>query len=151
MPMSHKIALFLLLWTATASAQPGAPMAAGATATALSATRLQALLDQKDFFRLKTALEREGPRLSAEERAYFQAYADNVFARNDWSLKTVRALLDGRGITEKQRYNLWRLQEDNYYKLGLYKQAVACCDSLLQFYRNMMDTADQRDLANDRL
>lgn len=135
--MSHRIFLLFLLWTTGAAAQP--------------AERLQSLLDQKDFFRLRTALEQDGPRLTPGERAYFQAYVDNIFARNEWSLKAVSALLGTRSLTEKQRYGLWLLQEDNYYKLGLYKQAVACCDTLLRFYEAVMEPAQKEELTNDRL
>ena len=87
---------------------------------------LQSLLDQKDYFRLKTALDQEGPGLGMEQRAYFQAFVDNVFARNDWSQKGVHALLEtGTTLTKKQRSDLWHLQEDNYYKMGRYKDALA--------------------------
>lgn len=127
------------------------------TGTAQSAdpglSRLQALLDQKDYFRLRVALEQDGPRLRMEDKAYFQAFVDNVFARNEWSLEAVSALLKkGEGVlTDKQRYGLWLLQEDNYYKMGQYKLAVACCDTLLRFYGTVMDTAQRQDLVNDRL
>lgn len=143
MSRSFAIILFCLLGVAVAAqpASPGGP------------ERLQALLDQKDYFRLRTALEQEGPSLGVEERAYFQAFVDNVFARNAWSLKAVSALLDTRAgtLTDKQRYGLWRLQEDNFYKMGQYRQAVACCDTLLGTYGRLMDTAQREDLANDRV
>lgn len=140
--MGHKIAFLFLLWAGAAAAQPAAQ----------PATRLQALLDQKDFFRLKTALDEEGGKLTTEERAYFQAFVDNVFARNEWSLKAVSALLETRSgaLTEKQRCGLWLLQEDNYYKLGLYKQAVDCCDTLLGSYPAAMDSNRRKNLDNDR-
>ncbi|WP_162852544.1 retropepsin-like aspartic protease [Dinghuibacter silviterrae] len=114
-------------------------------------SRLQSLLDQKDYFRLKTALEEESTHLRVEDKAYFQAFVDNVFARNDWSLKEVRALLETNSLTGRQRYGLWLLQEDNYYKLGQYRMAVACCDTLLRHYEDMMDAVQRVELANDRI
>jgi predicted aspartyl protease len=139
--MSRSFAVTLLcLLCVFASAQP-------------AVSRLQALLDQNDYFRLKTTLEREGARLSVTDRAYFQAFADNAFARNEWSLKAVSALLETKTgtLTEKQRMGLWYLQEDNYYKLGQYKRAVACCDTLLAHYQDLMDTTQRKDLANSRV
>jgi predicted aspartyl protease len=113
--------------------------------------RLQSLLDQKDYFRLKAALGQQGGLLRMEDKAYFQAFVDNVFARNDWSLKAVTALLGGSALSEKQRYGLWLLQEDNFYKLGRYREAVACCDTLLTRFGARMDNAERESLANNKV
>jgi predicted aspartyl protease len=113
--------------------------------------RLQTLLDQKDYFRLKATLDAEGRHLRVEDKAFFQAFVDNVFAHNEWSLNEVKALLASSALSGKQRYGLWLLQEDNYYKLGEYRLAVSCCDTLLRHYSDKMDEAQRLDLANDRL
>jgi predicted aspartyl protease len=115
--------------------------------------RLQAILDQKDFFRLKATLEREGAALTVSNRVYFQAFVDNVFGRNDLSLREVSALLGEakNGITSKQQCVLWLLQADNYYKMGQYRLATGCCDTLLSRYGDTMDAAQREELGNDRV
>jgi len=101
--------------------------------------RLQAYLDQKDYFRLKMVLAEEAPHLPDHTRTYFQAFVDNAFADNVSSMKAVKTLLQtDTGLTEKQQYALWSLQEDNYYKIGEYRLARESCDTILHRYADGM-------------
>jgi len=116
-------------------------------------TRLQTLLDQKDYFRLRTALEEAAHQLSVKDRAYFQAFVDNAFGHTETSLELVRGLLRGNHmfLTKRQQYLLWILLGNSYYKTGAYRLARESCDSLLIRYKDLVDSSGSEDLANNRV
>ena len=116
-------------------------------------TRLQTFLDQKDYFRLRTALEEAAPLLSVDNRAYFQAFVDNAFAHTQSSRELVKELLTGGHtlLTERQQYALWILQGNNYYKNGQYRLARESCDTLLLRYKNLVEASRRDELLNNRM
>jgi len=114
--------------------------------------RCQALLKQKDFFRLRDLIAAGDDNLSPEKKRYYQACTDNAFNRNEASDSAIARLLNGsRDLPDSLKANLLLLKEDNDFKLGRYARAADANKLLLTSYSTQLDSSDLDDLRNRAL
>ncbi len=59
-----------------------------------AAKALHILLDQKDFFRLRSAIETNSPAISPRETLYFAAFVNNAFNQHQQSIQNINLLLE---------------------------------------------------------
>jgi hypothetical protein len=89
--------------------------------------QLQALLDQKEYFKLQPRLKASSSDLKRQKFLYFRAFIDSAFNRNEECVKDVDTLLKdyNTGLTDSTRFVLLnRLQGDSYFKLYQYAKAA---------------------------
>src|SRR5258706_5165064 len=55
---------------------------------------LQSLLDNKEYFKLRSALAKSEEEIGKDKSRWFHAFADNAFNRNAASTDNIRALLN---------------------------------------------------------
>jgi predicted aspartyl protease len=112
----------------------------------------QALLKQKDFFRLRDLIAARDDKLPPEKKRYYQACTDNAFNRNEASDSAIARLLNGsRDLADSLKANLLLLKEDNDFKLGRYAWAADANKLLLTSYWTQLDSSDLDDLRNRAL
>lgn len=114
---------------------------------------LQSFLDQKDFFRLRTALQQGKEGMAPAQHLYYTAFVENAFNRPRESSVSIQKLLGffGASLSDRQKVMLLLIQEDNYYKMGLYQLAEASCDQLMRQYSQLLDSAKLHEEANNKL
>ena len=110
--------------------------------------QLQALLDQKDYFKLAAQLKNEP--LGDRDRLYFAAFLSNAFNRNEACIAQVDSLLSS-DLPDSVKASLCRLQSDSYFKTGNYAKSAQSDRLLLQRYAKGLPKADADDIKNDLL
>jgi hypothetical protein len=114
--------------------------------------KCQALLKQKDFFRLRDLLASGAEDISPENKSYYQAHTDNAFNRNQASDSAITQLFaEYRHLTDSLKASLLLLKEDNDFKLGRYALAAEANKLLLTNYRTQLDSPDLDDVRNRAL
>lgn len=116
-------------------------------------SRLQSLLEQKEFFRLETKLKSTGDSLSPSDRLFFQVQVDNAFNRNDSAIAGIQQLLDDTSnpLPDSARANLLLLLADGYFKTFRYARAARADSLLLARFGKMLDSNRMQDLQNHLL
>ena len=110
--------------------------------------QLQALLDQKDYFKLAAQLKKES--LADRDRLYFAAFLSNAFNHNEACIAEVDSLLSS-DLPDSIKASLCRLQSDSYFKTGNYAKSAQSDQLLLQRYAKGLPKADADDIKNDLL
>ncbi|MBS1602917.1 MAG: aspartyl protease family protein [Bacteroidetes bacterium] len=110
--------------------------------------RLQALLDDKEYFKLENQYNAARDDLSLKDRLYFAAFVDNAFNRNEACVAEVDSSLR-EVLPDTVRSRLLLIQEDSYFKLGEYARA-AHNDSMI-IAAKALDSSMLSDVANDLL
>jgi hypothetical protein len=115
--------------------------------------RLQALLDQKEYFALQKELGLRAGNISNEKNLYLTAFIDNAFNRNAASTASIRTLFKqyGSRLSDTLRARLLILEEDNYFKTFQYARAAAVDSELVRDYRRAVDSARYADIKNSHL
>jgi predicted aspartyl protease len=115
--------------------------------------QLQALLDQKDFFKLQARVKLYGPGLNDKNRLYYNAFLNNAFNRNDACIGEVDSLLKiyEEDFPDSLKSTLSRLQSDSYFKTYQYAKAAQTDSILLQRYSKVLRKEVIDDIKNDLL
>jgi predicted aspartyl protease len=108
---------------------------------------LHILLDQKDFFRLRTSLNKNNTSISTRETLYFTAFVSNAFNKHQQSIQTIDLLLSqyAQTLNDSLKTKLLLLQEDNYAKTFQYNRASATNQLLLNQYAALLDSTQLAD------
>lgn len=110
---------------------------------------LTALLEHKDYFRLRKELKQRTSSLSDQDRLYFRAHIENAFNDCQSSIKTTGELLKSRpDIPDSVKARLLQLQEDNYVKTYQYGKAADVNKLLLSAHQAQLDSATQAEAKN---
>ncbi|HTI08678.1 MAG TPA: pepsin/retropepsin-like aspartic protease family protein [Puia sp.] len=111
---------------------------------------LQSLLDNKEYFKLRTALALYEDSISEDKSRWFHAFADNAFNRNAASTDNIRALLkeDASTLPDSLKARLLMLEEDNEFKTFQYARAAAIHKDLIDHYRHAVDSSTYADIKN---
>src|SRR5258706_9944502 len=114
---------------------------------------LQALLDDKEYFKLKSSLAFFENGISAEKKLYFKAFVNNAFNRNLESIKNIDSIFNNypSAITDSLKANLLLLQEDNYFKTFQYTKSADVDNELINHYKSVLDSAKYADIKNSFL
>ena len=115
--------------------------------------RLQAFLDQKDFFRLRDQLNISRNLIDNKQRLYFQSYADNAFNRNEESIKNIDSFFSTYSleVPDSIKASLYILESDCYFKLFQYAKALQSSRNALKLYRDTLDKEKIADIKNGQL
>ncbi|MEO8416593.1 MAG: retropepsin-like aspartic protease [Ginsengibacter sp.] len=115
--------------------------------------KLQALLHQKEFFKLETQLNAGKDILDAGQQLYFRAFIDNAFNRNEASVTAIDTLLNqyASQFNEAAKAALLQSQEDAYFKLFEYAKAAEIDSMLLSGYSKGLDSEKIHDIQNTLL
>ncbi|GGB03664.1 retropepsin-like aspartic protease [Puia dinghuensis] len=113
----------------------------------------QTLLENKEYFKLRTLLASDPDRLSGQNRTWFLAFVDNAFNKNEASNKDIATLLDvyGAQLTDSAKATLLQLQQDNDFKTFQYAHAAGTDKMLLGRYRSVIDSTTADEIANKSL
>lgn len=116
-----------------------------------TAKALHILLDQKDFFRLRSAIENNNPAIPPQETLYFTAFVNNAFNQHQQSIQNINLLLDQytQILNDTVIARLLTLQKDNYAKTFQYSLASETSRLLLDKYKSVLDSTQTADAAND--
>lgn len=114
---------------------------------------LQSLLEQKEYFKLKSTLALNEDRISPEKRLYLQAFVDNVFNRNSSSDQHIEVLLKqyGSHLSDSIKSDLLGLKADNEFKTFQYAKAAISNNELIAHYRHVIDSSGYADIKNSAL
>jgi len=111
----------------------------------------QSLLDQKEYFRLRDKMQ-QNRKVDIDEvnELYFSACLDNVFNKNQGSIRGIKTLFDDHknDLPDSMMARLQLLLEDNYFKTYQYKLAADADNEIIQHYRHAMDSATYADVKN---
>jgi len=114
---------------------------------------LQSLLDNREYFKLRTALLQGGYELSEEKKIYFRAFVRNAFNDNKNSAKDIETLLTkyASSLSDSAKVDLLQIQTDNYFKTFQYAQSALADSELLNHYQHVLDSETIKDIKNDLL
>jgi len=114
---------------------------------------LQSLLDQKEYFKLKSALASNEDRISPQKRLYLQAFVDNVFNRNNSSNEQIETLLKQYSsvLSDSIKADLFGLKADNEFKTYQYAKAAAADNELVTHYRHVVDSNGYENIKTSAL
>ncbi|HEX4850804.1 MAG TPA: retropepsin-like aspartic protease, partial [Puia sp.] len=90
---------------------------------------------------------------SPQKKLYFLSFVDNVFNKNEASIKDVNILLDEyrSQLSDSSKASLLLLQQDNYFKTFQYARAFAMDKQLIKQYGNALDSSSIDDINNKLL
>jgi hypothetical protein len=123
------------------------------TSSSVIKAKLNALLNEKEFFKLEQQLNSSKDSIDDDQRLYFQAFLDNAFNRNEASVRTIDTLLNdySSSLTDSSKAALQLLQGDCYFKLFQYAKAAQCDSLILGSYAKSLDSNQVNDIKNDLL
>lgn len=114
---------------------------------------LRSLLDQHDYFKLKTRLKQYNDSLGDDKRIYFKAYLDNAFNHNLDCITDVDSLLKNfaANFPDSVKVQLSRLQSDSYFKTYQYAKAAQTDSGILKNYTKGLSKDVIDNIKNDIL
>ena len=114
---------------------------------------LDALLDERDYFRLETKLDSFKDSIDNKHKLYFRSFVDNGFNRNEACIKGINTLLEkySSTLTDSIKAALILLQGDSYFKLFQYGKAAQSSNKVLNNYSGALDSEKISDIKNDLL
>jgi hypothetical protein len=138
-----KITLSVLIVLVTLAACNNKP-----SLSATAAKKLQALLDNKEYFKLETQVRLYNDSLSDEKKLYYASFIDNVFNRNIDCINNVDRLLKNfpDQLPDSVKANMRRLQSDSYFKTYQYAKAAQTDSSTLKLYLKTLSKDNIEDL-----
>jgi len=143
-----KITLSVFLALATLAACNNKP-----SLSAAAAKKLQALLDNKEYFKLETQVKLYNDSLSDEKKLYYASFIDNVFNRNVDCINDVDQLLKNfpAQLPDSDKADMRRLQSDSYFKIYQYAKAAQTDSSILKLYSKGLRKDYTDGIKNDLL
>ncbi len=132
--------LFALATLATCNNKPSLSVTAN--------KKLQALLDNKEYFKLETQVKLYNDNLGDEKKLYYASFIDNVFNRNVDCINDVDRLLKNfpDQLPDSVKANMRRLQSDSYFKTYQYAKAAQTDSSTLKLYSKVLPNDYIEDL-----
>ncbi len=137
--MKNIIPLFLVALSLAACTEKSNPV---------TERQLLQMLDNKDFFRLETRLEKDRSQLSKSTVLYLETHLQNAFNRTEQSLQTIDTLLGGytKSLNDTLLSNIYQLKFDNYVKQCRYGEAAEALKIAMDKYGHASDSTDLADL-----
>lgn len=111
---------------------------------------LQTMLDNKEYFKLRTALTLHEDNISEGKSRWFHAFVDNAFNKNTASTMNIRVLLKegAAALPDSLKARLLMLEEDNEFKTFQYARAASIDKDLIDHYRHAVDSSTYADIKN---
>jgi Aspartyl protease len=100
----------------------------------------QTLLEEGEYFKLKTELTKNGALISADKLQFYQAFVESAFNHYSKSILLSESLLKKTDflLRDSARVNLLLLLRDNYFKTFQYKKAVETGRDILKNYKSVL-------------
>jgi tetratricopeptide (TPR) repeat protein len=113
---------------------------------------LTSLYEAKEYFALQRVLKKDYSKLPLLKKSYYKAIIYNKFNQLDSSVIEIKKLkkLFNR-YTVKERYELLKIQADNYFKLFRYDKAYFETSELLKTYGSLISRKEAEDLKNNQI
>ena len=101
---------------------------------------LQALLQNGEYFKLKTELQENQARLPADKLQFYQAFVESAFNHYPKSILLSESLLKKNdfSLQDSARLDLLLLLRDNYFKTYQYKKAAETGQDILTKYKSIL-------------
>ena len=101
---------------------------------------LQALLQNGEYFKLKTELQENQAKLSVDNLQFYQAFVESAFNHYPKSILLSKSLLEksDSSLQDSTRVNLLLLLRDNYFKTYQYKKATETGQEILTNYKAIL-------------
>jgi hypothetical protein len=112
---------------------------------------LQTLLEQGDYFRLESSLQKYKYHISKDQNLYFRSYLNNAFNRNEEAIRIIDSLLVTFNPADSMRANLLILQSDCFFKTFQYSKDAAICNILIQHFASYIDSSKLSEMKNHLL
>jgi hypothetical protein len=102
--------------------------------------RLDSLLKQGEYFKLKTEIDKNKVVLPTQKQLYYEAYTESAFNRYSISNQSIAYLLERNQeyLTDSSRVNLMLLLRDNYFKSFQYDKAADIGRELLHNHQKTL-------------
>ncbi|MDO9026762.1 MAG: retropepsin-like aspartic protease [bacterium] len=112
---------------------------------------LQDLLDQKNYFGLRTALIQNKAALDKSTYLFYHALVENAFLNPRKSNDEIKYLLHNHRseLTDSMIAKILLIKEDNHAKLFQYKQAGETAELLVRSYAHVLDSGQVADEENN--
>ncbi|WP_276481738.1 retropepsin-like aspartic protease family protein [Paraflavitalea pollutisoli] len=117
-------------------------------------TPIDSLLQQRDYFRLRSALASPAEAsLPQHRRLYYEAYVHNFFHDLPASNRAIETIFKKyrKHFTDKELGRLLGKKADNHSKLYEYREAYATNQLLLSKYGSSLSEEDRNDVLNTNL
>jgi len=120
---------------------------------AVAVKKLNALLYQKEYFRLEKELKLCSENLDDKNKLYYKCFIDNSFNRNEECIRDVNSLLTNSSFKfpDSVSARLIRLKADSYFKTFRYAKAAQSDSDLIKHYRYAIHEDAVDDIKNDLL
>jgi len=101
---------------------------------------LQSLLNDGEYFKLKSELQKSGSLLPADKLQFYQAFVESAFNKGKNSILMTESLLtkNNTSLSDSARVDLMLLLRDNYFKSYQYKKASETGKSILKDYKSVL-------------
>ena len=105
--------------------------------------KLNLLLTQNDYFRLRTELYSTKNTLDSTTYFYYNAFIENSLLHTKNSNEIIKKLFDNSFLefTDTMKAKLLQLREDNYVKMFKYKSAAQTAKIILDSYTHVLDSS----------
>lgn len=115
--------------------------------------QLNALLEQKEYFQLRTQWELKRDSIGEQQQLYFQAFINNAFNKNKQAIKMADSLLQyySSGLSDSLKAALYLLKDDSYFKLFQYAETCRMDSIILNRYKSALDSEKLSDVRNSSL
>lgn len=115
------------------------------------ANDLYNLLDNENYFELKSKFDRQVSILPEDIRLAYEALVDHYFNKHAQSNKLIDKLLalDNNSLSDTLMEKLYQAKRMNHINLYEYSDAVKASDVLINTYPNLSDSSELRDLKNE--
>lgn len=112
--------------------------------------QLYNLLENKQFFKLRTELEKVKAKLSEDGLLYYEAFCDHVFDKCERSNQNIDALMSKykAQLSDTAIAKLLDVKAVNSVRLYQYKNAAETYKQVLEEYRHTLDSAEIENHAN---
>ncbi len=116
----------------------------------LAERQLHALLQEKEYFKLRTLLIKRQDGISEQKKNYFTAFVENAFNHTSRSSELVDQLLKDpeNSLSDSSKAELLLLQRDNYIKSFDYAKAAESGKQLLHDYKHVYDESQLHHIEN---
>ena len=102
--------------------------------------KMEALLQEGEYFKLKMELQKNGVMLPVDKLHYYQAFVESAFDNSQKSIILSESILkkSDSSLQDSSRLNLMLLLRDSYFKTYQYRKAAETGQGILKSYKDIL-------------